>query len=444
MSLQAVITKDERAALTTKPTNNPKAHAAYLKGLALLGHSDFDRATVQQTIDAFQEAVTLDPYFALAWAQLVQRHVWMYWEGFDPTPTRLAAAKAALDRAVALAPDAPQVALAQAWFLYYGRGDFAAALVAFRKVQIGLPNDAQALSGAAFVERRLGNFNAAVADFHRARKLSPNDVKLTINYAQTLLAQRRFLQASAVIDAGLKLDAIDPTLLHLKLSVLWSMGDLDAADRELATLHSDAPAILADRGRQALYRRDYASASDLFQRAAAGAGDFMAPASFGGYIPAAIDWQLQRALSEQRRGASAAAAAIYQQVQTQTQAALVARPGNVHVQVALHVALGEACAGLGEREQAVVEGLRGVSSMPESADAWEGSRWQQYLARIYARIGDTEHALSLIGHLLKETGANPLTVAMLRLDPVWDPLRKDPRFQQLIANNDATRDRVNP
>lgn len=431
-SLQAAITKDERSALNTKPTDNPEAHAAYLKGLALLGHSDFDRDTVQQTISAFQEAVTLDPNFALAWAQLAQQHVWMYWEGFDPTRTRLATAKAALDRAVALAPDVPQVELARAWFLYYGRGDFAAALVAFRKAQLGLPNDAQALSGTGLVERRLGAFTAAVAAFERARKLSPNDVGLAISLAQTLLAQRHFVQASEVIDAGLRLDADDPTLLHLKLSVLWSMGDLDAADRALASMHSGAPGILADRGRQALYRRNYASASDLFQRAAAGAGDFMTPASFGGYIPAAIDWQLQRALSEQGRGSSAIAATIYRQVQAQTQAALAVEPDNVHVEVAVRLALGLACAGLDQREQAVVEGRRGASLVPTSADAWEGSRWQQYLTRIYALNGDAAHALPLIEHLLKTPGANPLTVAMLRIDPTWDPIRHNPGFQALL------------
>ena len=245
------------------------------------------------------------------------------------------------------------------------------------------------------------------------------------------------MQARAPIDAGLRLDADDPTLLHLKLYSLWSTGDLDAVDRELAALHSNAPGILADRGRQALYRRDYAPASSLFQRAAAGAGDFMTPASFGGYIPAAIDWQLQQALSEQRRGSAATAATIYQQVQAHTQAALAAKPGNVHVQVALHLALGEACAGLGKQEQAVIEGRHGVSLLPASADAWEGSRWEQYLARIYALNGDAAHALPLIEHLLKTSGTNPLTVALLRLDPVWDALRKDPRFQQLIAGSDA-------
>jgi hypothetical protein len=116
----------------------------------------------------------------------------------------------------------------------------------------------------------------------------------------------------------------------------------------------------------------------------------------------------------------------------------------VHVQVALHTALGEACAGLGGQEQAVSEGRYGVSLVPESVDAWERSRWEQYLARVYALNGDAAHGLPLIEHLLKISGTNPLTVALLRLDPVWDALRKDPPFQQLIAGSDATMGRTNP
>jgi tetratricopeptide (TPR) repeat protein len=431
-SLQAQLTHDERIALTTRPTDNPEAYAAYLKGRALSSHSTFDRGNLEQVIAAFQEAVKLDPNFALAWAELVEQQAWMYWEGFDPTPARLATAKAALDRAVSLAPNAPQVELAQAWFLYYGEHDFAAALTAFRRAQRGLPNDAQVWAASGFVERRLGQFDAAVADFERARGLDPNDVNPAINLAQTLSAQRRFAQAHVVIDAGLALDGNDPELWHLKLFVLWGAGDLDAVDRQLAARASDAANVLADRAMQALYRRNYASASDLFRRAAAGADDFMAPSSFGGYIPAAIDWQLQRALSEQRGGSAANAAAIYRQVKEQTRTALAAKPGNPQVEAALHVALGEACAGLGLADQAVAEGQRAASLEPEAADAWEGPRWTQYLARIYALNGDAQHAAPLIAHLLDTPSNNPLTTATLHLDPVWDAIRHDPRFQALL------------
>ncbi|MEO8459670.1 MAG: hypothetical protein ABI451_04000, partial [Dokdonella sp.] len=172
-SLHATLTGGERSALAAKPTDSPEAYTSYLKGRALLVRSVFDRDNGQRMIDAFQQAVTLDPNFALAWGELAQQHVWMYWEGFDPTSARVELARSALHHAESLAPTSPQTALARSLFLYYGERDFVAALQSIRKAQQGLPNDAQVWKVAALLERRLGQWDEAVADFGRARVLSP-------------------------------------------------------------------------------------------------------------------------------------------------------------------------------------------------------------------------------------------------------------------------------
>ena len=123
-SLQAQLTRDERAALMKKPTDNPAAYEAFLKARTLLLGSSYDRVNSKRVLDSLQSAVTLDPGFAEAWAQLSIVNSWIYWSGFDPTASRMAAAKSALDRAAALVPDLPRVEKARAMYVYFGKRDF--------------------------------------------------------------------------------------------------------------------------------------------------------------------------------------------------------------------------------------------------------------------------------------------------------------------------------
>jgi TolB-like protein/Tfp pilus assembly protein PilF len=430
-SLQARLTQAERIALTTRPTDNPAAYEAYLKARTLLLGTAYDRALNDRILRSLQTAVALDPRFALAWAELASQEVWTYWSGLDSTPARLAAAKAALDRAMALAPKLPQVEMARGLYLYYGQRDFSAALAAMRHARRQLPGDARVWFDSALLERRLGQWDAAVTDFEHARVLSPNDVTTLIELATTVLVQRRFEQALSVIDTGLALRADDPSLLSLKLICVWNLNGLDGGERMLAAVKSDSAPVLALRGWQALYQRDYPWASALFRRAIAAGDDMQTPLSFGGYIPTRVEWQLQLALSEQRGGSQPAAAEVYHRVQVRATAALAANSGNHNVEAAWHAALGLAYAGLGQRDQAAVNGRRAVALISESFDTLEGPVWQDYLARIYAMNGDTVHALPLIGRLLQTTGSL-ITPALLKLDPVWDPIRHDPRFQALL------------
>ncbi len=182
-SLQAQLTRDERAALTKKPTDNPAAYDAYLKARGLLLGSSYDRVNTERILDLLESAVKLDPGYAEAWAQLSITNSWIYWSGFDPTPARLAAGKSALDRAAALEPGLPRVQKAHALYVYFGARDFAASLNIWRSLQQSLPNDDEVWYFTALLERRLGLFDAAVADFERARRLNPNGVYLRRNLA---------------------------------------------------------------------------------------------------------------------------------------------------------------------------------------------------------------------------------------------------------------------
>ena len=186
-SLQAELTRDERAALTKKPTDNSAAYEAFLKARTLLLGSSYDRVNSKRVLDALQSAVTLDPGFAEAWAQLSIVNSWIYWSGFDPTASRMAAAKSALDRAAALAPDLPRAEKARAMYEYFGKRDFTSALNIWRSLQRRLPNDDEVWYFSALLERRLGLFDAAVADFDRARLLNPNGVQFATELGLTLV-----------------------------------------------------------------------------------------------------------------------------------------------------------------------------------------------------------------------------------------------------------------
>ncbi|WHZ20817.1 MAG: Adenylate cyclase [Rhodanobacteraceae bacterium] len=440
-ALHASLTRDQKAALARVPTENAAAWQAYLKALELGRSTNGSAASMEQVIDHLQTAVELDPHFTLAWTELMWQELGMYWYGYDPTQTRLDAAKAALDRAETLAPDLPQVKLARANYMYRVQLDFAGSLSLVREVLPAVPNESQAWYRAALAERRLGQWDASMRDMRHAQTLDPLNNQIRFDIANSLLAQHEYAALLAWVDPWLSAHPDDMPAREFQFFVIWNLYGLDAADQVLASLRSQASGAIALRAHQASYRRDYKAAADLFARAIADADADEHHAEFfvGSYLPASVGWRLWQALNEQRAGADAQAAAIYRGVQAQARAALAARPVDPYVAAAWHSVLGLACAGLGQRAEAVVEGQRAVTMIPESKDAYEGPLWVDYLAQIYAMNGDAAHAVPLIGHLLQTNGSQT-TPALLRFDPVWDPIRNDARFQALLkqyANNQS-------
>jgi serine/threonine-protein kinase len=282
------------------------------------------------------------------------------------------------------------------------------------------------------LQRRLGQWAESVENFEHARRLSPNDFTITTEFGLTLIMQRRYAEAVPVIDAALDLRADDPPTLGLRLLCAWNLQGVPGGERVFEAVKSDAPGVLALRGLQALYQRDDARASELLRRAVGSGDETQTPLNFAGYIPARIEWQLMLA-SVEKRTDSAAAEKIYRDVQATATAAL-AKPSSLYVETAWRAALAMAEAGLGQRDKAVAEAQHVVALVPEASDLLEGPTWQEYLAKVYAINGDAAHALPLAEHLLKTNG-NTLTSAMLKLDPVWDPIREDPGFQKLVALN---------
>ncbi len=423
---RANLSEKERVRLEAEQKKNPTAYDAYLRGRAFtfavgtqLVESDPDGA-----IRSYQEAVKLDPSFAQAWARLSCAQSERYWvEALDARPARLAAAKDALDHAIALAPDLPETHLALGYYRYYGQRNFTGALAEFRRAEQDVPNDFDVTFAIATIERRVGHWEEAIAGLRRVIELAPRHVHAYNQLALTYVGLRRFPEALATADRVLAWDPADTFALGLKAQVFWATGDLQAVESLLAS-PGISPRV---RAVQALLQRRYTEAVQIFSGAIA--------ADSRGRPGRKL--KLLLALSQQRASDSAAAHVTYQKAAQDFQRELGEVVPDSPAEAGAHAALGIANAGLGEAPSAIAEGQKGMAINPTSKDPMDGPDLEADMAQIYALLGDADHAIPILNRLLQIPGLNvplgTITPALLRLDPVWDQIRDDPRFQELVS-----------
>jgi serine/threonine protein kinase/cytochrome c-type biogenesis protein CcmH/NrfG len=428
--LQAKLTGHEEQAIAAKPTDNPEAYDAYLRGRAFAGGSPFDKANVERTIQSYQEAVKLDPNLALAWAYLSCAQSGSYWLGIDPSPAGLAAAKDAADRALALDPNLPETHLALGYYRYYGQRDYTGGLTEFQQAEKGLPNNVDVIEAIAFVQRRLGHWDEAIVALRRAIELNPRDINAYNALALTYSALRRFPEALATVDRALAWEPANTETLGLKASVFWATGDLQAVEPLLANPGTEphVPGISWPvRGVQSLFQRRYAAAIEILSSAVAAETKRGEPSS---------NEKLLVGLSQQRAGDVAAARATYEDAVQDIRRKLETVAPDSYQAAGNHAFLGLAYAGLGEATSAIAEGQKAMALYPTSKDPFGGPEEEDRMARIYALLGDADHAIPILQRLLQIPygGAIFLTPATLRLDPMFDPLRNDPRFQKLVVS----------
>ena len=414
----ATLSPQEKARVEATPTNNTAAYDVYLRGRAFTSGAQWERSNVEGAIRSYQEAVKLDPSFTLAWAYLSCAQSMHYWSGFDPSPARMAAAKDAVDRALALDPNLPETHLALGYYRYYGERDFTGALAEFQQAERGLPNNVDVIKAIALIQRRVGHWDEAIAGLRHAVELDPRNIDASLILATTCMVVRRFPEVLATADRVLALEPKNTKALWMKTAVFWARGDLKAVEPLLANPGID-PLLC---GVQALFERDYATATEILSKTLAGK-----PYEERKWILFLLG------LSQQRAGNVAAARATYEQAKQDAQRELEKVARDSFQEAELRSDLGRAYAGLGEAASAVAEGQKGMGLDPTSQDPFDGLAEEDAMAQIYALLGDADHAIPVLKRLLQIPAGGHITPGILRLDPVWDPIRNDPRFQKLAA-----------
>jgi serine/threonine protein kinase/Flp pilus assembly protein TadD len=416
----ATLSPREKARVESKATNNPAAYDAYLRGRALALGKGGPWDSMEDVIQSYQEAVKWDPNFALAWAYLSRSQSENYWLGFDPSPAQLAAAKDSLDRALALDPNLPETHLALGYYRYYGQRDYTGALAEFQQTEQSLPNNVEVIRGIGLIQRRLGHWDEAIAEQRRAVELDPRSIDAADILTGTYRVLRRFPEVLATVDRVLAWAPTNGDTLSTKADALLAMGDLQAAETLLLANPQIHPSL---RALCPLFQRRYAAAVGILSKALVTETD-PGTRNFEKYL---------LGLGEQRAGDVAAARATYQDAVQDLKRQLDEVARDSRQEATLHAHLGRAYAGLGEAAFAIAEGEKAMAMHPTSKDPFEGPEIEEYMASSYALLGDAEHAIPILKRLLQIPYGLAITPALLRLDPTWDQIRNDPRFQELAA-----------
>jgi TolB-like protein/Tfp pilus assembly protein PilF len=422
-SLQARLTGREQAAVTAQPTNNLAAYDAYLRGIDFSSRAGQTPADLKQAIALFEEAVRLDPTFAQAWAALARENAGLYFQHLDVSPARKEAARLAAETATRLNPTGAETLLANAYYRYHIERDYNGARPLFEKLQREVPSSSEATEALARIARRQSRWKESLALYEQATKLNPRDPHLFLDRAWTFSMLREHRPTEEMIDRALAIVPDDPDVLANKAWFYRIRGDLPGAQAILDKIPATAKSNDAAQARVNLrvLERRYGEAAQLIEQQLSRSPN-ESPSDGGG------DWQFLgwvRSLAGDKEGARKA----YLEGKARLELRQQQEPGSYSIASSL----GFCEAGLGNKEAALREGERAMSLLPTADDAVFGPVAEENLAGIEAQVGELERAIGRIERLLVTPyGAFPLTQALLRLDPVWDPLRQHPRFKALV------------
>jgi TolB-like protein/Flp pilus assembly protein TadD len=409
----------EEKRLSEKPTQNLAAYDAFLRGEeASRGLAAADPSSLRRAIAHYEQAVALDPGFAQAWTQLSRAHSFHY-SNSVPTSAERDQARAAAERALALAPGLPDAHLALGDYYQSTLGDWLRAAEQYALGRQKAPRDADLLVGTALVLQSAGHWEEGLASLRQAQAIDPRSALTARRLARTLLLLRHYAEAREAADRGLALAPQSLGILETKAIVFLAQGDLAGARAVLkaAPQQVDPKALVA-------YLATYNNLTWVLDEEQQTLLLGLTPATFG---DDRLAWGISLAQTASLRGDTGTARQFAEAARVAAEAQLRDAPKDA----TRHVLLGLALAFLGRKADAVREGERGVALIPVAKDAYDGPYYQHQLARIYIRVDEPEKALDQLEPLLKIPYV--LSPGWLRIDPNFDPLRKNPRFQKLVA-----------
>ena len=431
-ALKATLTGAAQQALKQKPTNSSEAYDAYLRGLAYSLRPIYSPSDNFDAIRYFDQAVKLDPKFALAWAWLARENAVGYFNGIgDDVPALREAARRAADKAVELQPDLGEAYLAQGFSHYYGDRDYGGAITLFEKAGKLSPNNSQVPLALAWVCRRLGEWERSLDYFRQAIQLNPRDTALLADQAETFQALRQYPAALKACDQILDMLPDDSDTLAAKAGIYQAQGNLAAAARLLSPLHPHpGPSYLFRvQINQWTYERRYAEGIAVLKTAAARTGPARADWDSQGdkiYIKGELAWLQQLA------GEAAAAQITWQQVRSASENYRRSKGEDSFILQPFILQQASASIALGDKANAFAIMERAAARFPPTKDAWAAAFLLHTKAMVAVQAGEKNLAIEQ----LAISAQNPIGVDYgdLKLNPVWDSLRGDSRFEKIVES----------
>jgi TolB-like protein/class 3 adenylate cyclase/Flp pilus assembly protein TadD len=427
--LRAKITGREEQVIDAKPTDNVEAYDAYLRGLAYTLKAGNTTVNVLAAQKYFREAVRLDPKFAISWALLSIVDARGYISlSLQPTIALREEARQAVETALTLQPNLGEAILAKSQYHYGCLKDFDAAERYLEQARQFLPNSSRIPESLAYVTRRRGQWDRSESYFNEAERLDPRNVNLLNQHALLYIARRRFQEATRKIDQVLDITPDDVDAMTLKATIAQAEGDLPRASELLAPLHpTPGDFALETQVHQAILERRPAQIIPQLKEILARPNPALG--FLNGELRFLLGW------AQEVAGDQASAQETWRLARSELESFFKDQPENS--QLIGDLALTNM--GLGDKTAALALIDRATAVNPIEKDALGGPFPIEILARLSARTGDSDRAIAALQKLLSiqyrgpPFWGSPITPALLRLDPMFDPLRNDARFQKLVA-----------
>lgn len=425
-ALNVTLLEPEREALHAEPTDDLDAYDDYLRGREYM-QEGASKDNYHLALLMFERAVERDPAFALAHAAIAQVHLGLYWFRHDRTAERLEKASQAIERARSIDSNLPEVRRTMGVYHYWGYRNYEQALRELELAREGMPSDAETHLFIGFVKRRQGRWDAAIENMRKAVRYDPRSVFNHRQFGNTLQMIGNYAESRQQLAEAIRLNP-EWTMAYVNLARLHvaAHGDISSA-RDVLDEASHIPelaesrALLLEQVSLDLYERDYRRVLERLE-----------PVTWKIYARRTVQaLPFYRGLAHARLGEAEQARTHFKDALSLLESRLEDNPDDP----VLHSKIGIVHAYLSRKDEAIRYGEQGVELLPMERDAVSASGQRRDLAHIYAQVGEHEAAIELLEDLLSQPGR--LTVTLLRLDPVWDPLREHPDFQRLLEKKSS-------